>query len=402
MVIQGHEDDQLRLCDIARVEHGYAEPVRNEMSYEGQRALGIAVAAASGSDIVKVGAEVERCLAELPGRALPCGSRLPQDFLPARAGQGCAGDVSDKPDRVGGDRRGHSDAYDGFPQRNDHRHQSGGDRRGIVPDSGDGRRNDAARVAGGVHPGHGNAGRQCHRDRGRHPDRPETRETAPRGDDGHRPEDGDAAAGCDADRHPFVPADLPLARYGGCLRARSVHRAGRVAAAELGAGAGACAAHGRRMARSVCCSGRRRDALRQCCLPLVACGARLRPAASLVVDRRGARAGGAERLGLRLHASGLLPRYGLRPALYGVQTARGDEFDPREGRFGGDPPLFEEPSGDPLGGRFDRRNAGALQSGAQHRHAVAFVRRADYRFRVSGGAGTQYRRHPADAFGSLS
>ena len=276
------------------------------------------------------------------GRALPCGSRLPQDFLPARAGQGCAGDVSDKPDRVGGDRRGHSDAYDGFPQRNDHRHQSGGDRRGIVPDSGDGRRNDAARVAGGVHPGHGNAGRQCHRDRGRHPDRPETRETAPRGDDGHRPEDGDAAAGRDADRHPFVPADLPLARYGGCLRARSVHRAGRVAAAELGAGAGACAAHGRRLARSACRSGRRRDALRQRRLPLAACGARLRPAASLVVDRRGARAGGAERLGLRLHASGLLPRYGLRPALYGVQTARGDEFDPREGRFGGDPPLFEE------------------------------------------------------------
>ena len=52
MVIQGHEDDQLRLCDIARVEHGYAEPVRNEMSYEGQRALGIAVAAASGKKLV--------------------------------------------------------------------------------------------------------------------------------------------------------------------------------------------------------------------------------------------------------------------------------------------------------------------------------------------------------------
>lgn len=181
MVIQGHEDDQLRLCDIARVEHGYAEPVRNEMSYEGQRALGIAVAAASGSDIVKVGAEVERCLAELQAERFPAGVACHKIFYQPRAGQGCAGDVSDKPDRVGGDRRGHSDAYDGFPQRNDHRHQSGGDRRGIVPDSGDGRRNDAARVAGGVHPGHGNAGRQCHRDRGRHPDRHETRETAPRG-----------------------------------------------------------------------------------------------------------------------------------------------------------------------------------------------------------------------------
>ena len=73
MVIQGHEDDQLRLCDIARVEHGYAPPVRNEMSYEGERALGIAVAAASGSDIVKVGAEVERRLAELQADRFPAG-----------------------------------------------------------------------------------------------------------------------------------------------------------------------------------------------------------------------------------------------------------------------------------------------------------------------------------------
>ncbi len=93
MVIQGHEDDQLRLCDIARVEHGYAEPVRNEMSYEGQRALGIAVAAASGSDIVKVGAEVERCLAELQAeRSLRESPATRFSNQPERV-NGCAGDV---------------------------------------------------------------------------------------------------------------------------------------------------------------------------------------------------------------------------------------------------------------------------------------------------------------------
>lgn len=402
MVIQGHEDDQLRLCDIARVEHGYAEPVRNEMSYEGQRALGIAVAAASGSDIVKVGAEVERCLAELQAERFPAGVACHKIFYqPERVKDALGTFLINLIESVVivvailmltmGFRSGMIIGIslvvtvvgsflilgmaDGTMQRVSLAAFILA--MGMLVDN-------AIVIVDGI--------------------LIDLKLGKPRreADDGHRPEDGDAAAGCDADRHPFVPADLPLARYGGCLRARSVHRAGRVAAAELGAGAGACAAHGRRMARSVCCSGRRRDALRQCCLPLVACGARLRPAASLVVDRRGARAGGAERLGLRLHASGLLPRYGLRPALYGVQTARGDEFDPREGRFGGDPPLFEEPSGDPLGGRFDRRHAGALQSGAQHRHAVAFVRRADYRFRVSGGAGTQYRRHPADAFGSLS
>lgn len=73
MVIQGHESDQLRLGDIADVKEGYAEPTRNAMTYDGQRALGIAVAAASGTDIVKVGKQVERRLAEIEAQQLPAG-----------------------------------------------------------------------------------------------------------------------------------------------------------------------------------------------------------------------------------------------------------------------------------------------------------------------------------------
>ena len=73
MIIQGHEDDQLRLCDIACVESGYAEPVRNQMKYNGETALGIAVAAASGTDIVKVGQAVEERLSELLHEQLPVG-----------------------------------------------------------------------------------------------------------------------------------------------------------------------------------------------------------------------------------------------------------------------------------------------------------------------------------------
>ena len=48
MLIQGHDDDQLRLSDIAQIEKGYEEPVRNEMYYDGERALGILIAATSG------------------------------------------------------------------------------------------------------------------------------------------------------------------------------------------------------------------------------------------------------------------------------------------------------------------------------------------------------------------
>lgn len=73
MIIQGHENDQLRLKDIAKVEEGCATPVRNEMAYNGESALGIAVAAASGTDILKVGAAVEKRLEELKEDHFPAG-----------------------------------------------------------------------------------------------------------------------------------------------------------------------------------------------------------------------------------------------------------------------------------------------------------------------------------------
>lgn len=85
LVIEGHEEDCLRLGDIAEVVSGYATPVRQAMRYEGERALGIAVAAASGSDIVKVGRAVERRLAELAADRFPAGLEYHRIFYqPAR------------------------------------------------------------------------------------------------------------------------------------------------------------------------------------------------------------------------------------------------------------------------------------------------------------------------------
>lgn len=81
MIIQGHEDDQLRLCDIARVEEGYAEPARNTLKYEGEPALGFAIAAASGSDIVKVGQEVEQRLAQIKAERFPAGVEYHKVFF---------------------------------------------------------------------------------------------------------------------------------------------------------------------------------------------------------------------------------------------------------------------------------------------------------------------------------
>ncbi len=80
MIIQGHEDDQLRLCDIATVYDGYATPVRNALKYNDEDALGIAIAAASGTDIVKVGAAVEKRLNEIKRDYFPAGTEYHQIF----------------------------------------------------------------------------------------------------------------------------------------------------------------------------------------------------------------------------------------------------------------------------------------------------------------------------------
>lgn len=81
MIIQGHDEDQLRLRDIATVEEGYGEPVRNEMFYDGEKALGILIAASSGTDILKVGAAVEKRIEELEATRFPAGVKCHKVFF---------------------------------------------------------------------------------------------------------------------------------------------------------------------------------------------------------------------------------------------------------------------------------------------------------------------------------
>lgn len=87
MIIQGHDDDRLRLCDIARVEEGYETPVRNELFYDGEKALGILIAASSGTDILKVGDSVEKCIDHLRDTRFPTGVECHKVFFqPERVG----------------------------------------------------------------------------------------------------------------------------------------------------------------------------------------------------------------------------------------------------------------------------------------------------------------------------
>jgi multidrug efflux pump subunit AcrB len=81
LLLQGHENDQLRLKDIARVSRDYETPVRNEMRYDRQRALGISIAALSGTDITKLGKQVEEKLTDLKQTRLPAGIEYHKVFF---------------------------------------------------------------------------------------------------------------------------------------------------------------------------------------------------------------------------------------------------------------------------------------------------------------------------------
>ncbi|MCL2511881.1 MAG: efflux RND transporter permease subunit, partial [Bacteroidales bacterium] len=80
LILQGHQNDQMRIGNIANVTKGYETPVRNEMSYDRQPALGIAISALSGTDIVKVGKQVENTLQHLQETRLPAGITLNKVF----------------------------------------------------------------------------------------------------------------------------------------------------------------------------------------------------------------------------------------------------------------------------------------------------------------------------------
>ncbi|OYP55103.1 multidrug transporter AcrB [Prevotella sp. P5-92] len=80
MLIAGHDDDQLRIRDIADVSKGYEKVTRNAMLRDGERALGISIACSSSHDILKVGDKVEEKLGQLAKR-MPVGAEYNKVFF---------------------------------------------------------------------------------------------------------------------------------------------------------------------------------------------------------------------------------------------------------------------------------------------------------------------------------
>ena len=80
LIVQGHEQDQIRLSDLADVYMAYETPVRNSMTYDGQNALGICISASSGVDITKVGKVVDETIARLE-TSMPVGVNCQKVFF---------------------------------------------------------------------------------------------------------------------------------------------------------------------------------------------------------------------------------------------------------------------------------------------------------------------------------
>ena len=80
MLIAGHDDDQLRIRDIADVSKGYEKVTRNAMLRDGEQALGISIACSSSHDILKVGDKVEEKLGQLAKR-MPVGVEYNKVFF---------------------------------------------------------------------------------------------------------------------------------------------------------------------------------------------------------------------------------------------------------------------------------------------------------------------------------
>lgn len=80
MLVQGHDDDQLRIKDIATVVKTYEATTRNQMECDGVRALGISIACSADYDILKVGAKVEDVIAKIEER-FPAGIECQKVFF---------------------------------------------------------------------------------------------------------------------------------------------------------------------------------------------------------------------------------------------------------------------------------------------------------------------------------
>lgn len=81
LLIRGHEEDHIRLGDVANVTKGYVEPQREGVIYDTLPAIAISIAMKEGGNIIQLGKEVDRKLAELKQTVIPAGINFEKVFF---------------------------------------------------------------------------------------------------------------------------------------------------------------------------------------------------------------------------------------------------------------------------------------------------------------------------------
>ncbi len=81
LLIRGHEEDHIRLGDVAYVSKGYVEPQREGLIYDSLPAIAISIAMEKGGNIIQLGKVVDQKLAELKQTVIPAGINFEKVFF---------------------------------------------------------------------------------------------------------------------------------------------------------------------------------------------------------------------------------------------------------------------------------------------------------------------------------
>ena len=81
LLIRGHEEDNIRLGDIADISKGYVEPQREGLIYDTIPAIAISIAMEKGGNIIQLGKVIDRELEKLKQTVIPAGINFEKVFF---------------------------------------------------------------------------------------------------------------------------------------------------------------------------------------------------------------------------------------------------------------------------------------------------------------------------------
>lgn len=85
LLIRGHEEDHIRLGDVADISKGYVQPQREGLLYDTLPAIAISIAMEKGGNIIQLGKVIDQRLEELKQSIIPAGINFEKVFFqPAR------------------------------------------------------------------------------------------------------------------------------------------------------------------------------------------------------------------------------------------------------------------------------------------------------------------------------